>query len=211
MHQRWERKTTSLKLACLIICTMQDSDRANEPHPRSDLCSLRKHGAAYKSYWPGKTKEDRHLSRVAGAVCRRGYNNPQQSATAEDQIKEDLATLTLQTLAPLGLCPCVPRGPDVVHTRVMPSTDCNTDHKLVQTKVRLNIKTAVRKRGAEVKKLHTNKLLAGKIEFEEELWKRRTKGGTAFPQNRSWAPMLTAENHLPGNCWEGRRPLDEEL
>ena len=112
-----------------------------------------------------------HRQRVyaAGAVCRRGSNNHQRSATAEDQIKEDLATLTLQTLAPLGLYPCVPRGSDVVHTRVMPSADCNTDHKLVQTKVRLNIKTAVRKRGAEVKKLHTNKLLAGKIEFEEEL------------------------------------------
>ena len=49
MHQRWERKTTSLKLACLTICTMQDSNRANEPHPCSDLCSLRKHGAAYNN------------------------------------------------------------------------------------------------------------------------------------------------------------------
>ena len=41
--------------------------------------------------------------------------------------------------------------------------------------------------------------------------KETNKRGTAFPQNRSWAPMLTAENHFPGNCWEGRRPLDEEL
>lgn len=42
---------------------------------------------------------------------------------------------------------------DVLYTRVMPRTDCNTDHRLVRTKVRLNIKAAVKKRGAQVKKL----------------------------------------------------------
>lgn len=60
---RWLREGHS-EMVEMIICTMQDSDRANEPHPRSDLCSLRKHGAAYNLYWPGKTKEDCHLSRV---------------------------------------------------------------------------------------------------------------------------------------------------
>ena len=53
---------------------MQDSDRANEPHPRSDLCSLRKHGAVYNLYWPGKTEEDRHLSRV-GYMLKNALNS----------------------------------------------------------------------------------------------------------------------------------------
>ena len=64
---------------------------------------------------------------------------------------------------------------DALHTRVMSSADCNTDHKLCRTKVRLNIKPAVRKRGVQVKKLDTNRHLARKSEFEEELQTRQEK------------------------------------
>lgn len=58
---------------------------------------------------------------------------------------------------------------DVLHTRVMPSADCYTDHRLVRTKVRLTVKPAVRKRGPPTKKLNVQQLLAKEEEFKKEL------------------------------------------
>ena len=90
----------------------------------------------------------------------------------------------------------------------MSSADCNTDHKLCRTKFRLNIKLAVRKRGVQVKKLDTNRHLARKSEFEEELQARQEK--EELLRNRSKAPLVAAENHSPESCGESRRPLHEE-
>ena len=80
-------KTTSLKLACWNIRTMQDSDEADRPQRRSALVarqlarvdidiaalsevrlaergSLTEHEAGYTFHWSGKSKEDRRLSGV---------------------------------------------------------------------------------------------------------------------------------------------------
>ena len=57
---------------------------------------------------------------------------------------------------------------DMLDTGVMPTADCNTDHRLVWTKVGLKIKP-VRKIGAYMKTLDTNKLLATTIESEDKL------------------------------------------
>ena len=49
---------------------------------------------------------------------------------------------------------------DVLHIKVMPSADCDTDQKFLRTKVRLNIKPLVRKRGTQVKKSDTYRKLS---------------------------------------------------
>ena len=116
---------------------------------------------------------------AAGTVCRTGTDKHKLSTPAEGQIKDDLAKPTLQTLALLGLRPFAPKGP-VLYTQVMPSANCNTDYKLAQSKVWLYIKPVVRKRGVQVKKLHTNRLLAGEIEFRDERQNRREKEELSF-------------------------------
>ena len=57
---------------------------------------------------------------------------------------------------------------DVLHTRVIPSADCCTDHRLVRATVRLTIKPAV-KRSPQLKTLQVNRLLLLKEEFQNKL------------------------------------------
>ena len=45
---------------------------------------------------------------------------------------------------------------DVLHTRVMPSADCYTDHRLVRTKVAFTFKPPPEKKGPQTKKLQVN-------------------------------------------------------
>lgn len=47
---------------------------------------------------------------------------------------------------------------DVLHTRVMPSADCYTDHRPVRTKVAFTFKPPPKKKGAQTKKLQGNGL-----------------------------------------------------
>ena len=47
---------------------------------------------------------------------------------------------------------------DVLHTRVMPSAECHTDHRLVRCKLRLHFRTKPRSRGAPMKKLRVSGL-----------------------------------------------------
>ena len=54
---------------------------------------------------------------------------------------------------------------DVLHTRVMPSADCYTDHRLV----RATIKPAVKRRRPQIKTLQVNRLHLLKEEFQSEL------------------------------------------
>lgn len=47
---------------------------------------------------------------------------------------------------------------DVLHTRVMPSAECHTDHRLVRCKLRLQFKPKQRKRGNPKKNLNVSSL-----------------------------------------------------
>jgi len=58
---------------------------------------------------------------------------------------------------------------NVLHTRVMPSADCYTDHRLVRAKLRLTIKPPVKRIGPLVKKLHVDRLHECKSEFQKKL------------------------------------------
>ncbi|WP_419629875.1 hypothetical protein, partial [Thiolapillus sp.] len=47
---------------------------------------------------------------------------------------------------------------DVLHTRVMPSADCYTDHRLVRCKVAFTFKSPPKRKGPQTKKLQVHKL-----------------------------------------------------
>ena len=47
---------------------------------------------------------------------------------------------------------------DVQHTRVMPSADCYTDHRLVRSKVAFTFKPPPRKKGPQMRRLNVQKL-----------------------------------------------------
>ena len=57
----------------------------------------------------------------------------------------------------------------MLHTRVMPSADCYTDHRLVRAKVNFRIKVTPRKKGLPPKKLQVERLHLLKEEFQAKL------------------------------------------
>ena len=57
----------------------------------------------------------------------------------------------------------------ILHTRVMPSADCYTDHRLVRAKVNLRIKVTPIKKGTHPKKLQVERLHLLKEEFQAKL------------------------------------------
>ena len=60
---------------------------------------------------------------------------------------------------------------DVLHTRVMPSAECYTDHRLVRSKVKLRLKTKIKRKTAPRRKLCIDSLqsTAVKKEYQEQL------------------------------------------
>ncbi|XP_076467573.1 uncharacterized protein LOC143298578 [Babylonia areolata] len=84
---------------------------------------------------------------------------------------------------------------DVLHTRVMPSADCYTDHRLVCAKVRLTVRPAIRRRGPPTKKLNVQQLLVKEEEFRKEL-EDRLKAEVSSSQEpdpeEQWQRLKTA-------------------
>ena len=68
-----------------------------------------------------------------------------------------METPKLQTLAPPVLTWQHDTG-DVLHTRVMPSADCYTDHRLVRCKVAFAFKSPPKRKDLQTKKLQVHKL-----------------------------------------------------
>ena len=60
---------------------------------------------------------------------------------------------------------------DVLHTRVMPSAECYTDHRLVRSKVKLRLKTKIKRKTAPRRKLCIDSLQSTvvKKEYQEQL------------------------------------------
>ncbi|KAK6985788.1 craniofacial development protein 2, partial [Biomphalaria glabrata] len=79
--------------------------------------SLTERGAGYTLYWSGRGPEEHRQSGVTFMV------------------KQSLAKKLLDYII---VRQCDAR--DVTHTRVMPSADCYTDHRLVRTKLKITIK-----------------------------------------------------------------------
>ncbi|XP_036370705.1 craniofacial development protein 2-like [Octopus sinensis] len=63
---------------------------------------------------------------------------------------------------------------DVLHTRVMPSAECHTDHRLVRCKLQLQFKPKPKKKGNPIKKLNVDSLCREevKIKFQANLQQR---------------------------------------
>ena len=55
---------------------------------------------------------------------------------------------------------------DILHTRVMPSAECHTDHRLVRCKLRMHFKPKPRKGGPRKKKFDLNKLQSAEVKAE---------------------------------------------
>ncbi|XP_076061594.1 uncharacterized protein LOC143037342 [Oratosquilla oratoria] len=60
---------------------------------------------------------------------------------------------------------------DVLHTRVMPSAECHTDHRLVRCKLKLQFKPKPKKKGNSVKKLNIDSLCREEVKakFQADL------------------------------------------
>lgn len=57
---------------------------------------------------------------------------------------------------------------DVLHTRVMPSADCYTDHRLVCATARLIMRPAVKRKTPQIKTLQVDRLPLLKEKFQSE-------------------------------------------
>lgn len=82
---------------------------------------------------------------------------------------------------------------DVLHTRVMPSADCYTDHRLVRTKVALTFKPPPKRKGPQTKKLQVNGLHHSEIKavFEAKLAERLQHPPNPDPESQ-WQEFKTA-------------------
>ncbi|GFS05834.1 hypothetical protein ElyMa_004691900 [Elysia marginata] len=80
---------------------------------------------------------------------------------------------------------------DVLHTRVMPSAECSTDHRLVRCKLNLQFKPKPKRKGKPLKKINVSKLSIEEIvaKFQADLEK-----------NLNALPDL--DNPNPENLWD---------
>ncbi|XP_068675615.1 craniofacial development protein 2-like [Montipora foliosa] len=82
---------------------------------------------------------------------------------------------------------------DAVHTRVMPSADCYTDHRLVRAKLAFNFKPPPKKKGPQTKKLQVHRLHKPEIEaaFQARLAERLQHPPNPDPSTQ-WQDFKTA-------------------
>ncbi|GFR58504.1 hypothetical protein ElyMa_005362400 [Elysia marginata] len=79
----------------------------------------------------------------------------------------------------------------MLHTRVMPSTECSTDHRLVRCKLNLQFKPNPRRKGKPLKKINVSKL-----SIEENV----AKFQAGLEKNLNALPDL--DNPTPENLWD---------
>jgi len=80
---------------------------------------------------------------------------------------------------------------DVQHTRVMPSADFYTDHRLVHASLRMAFKTTKRDKGPQVKKLDLENLHLCQAEFQEKLKNKLTSAILAVEPEELWKDLKT--------------------
>ena len=85
---------------------------------------------------------------------------------------------------------------DVLHTRVMPSAECHTDHRLVCSKLRLQFKPNHKKRGNPKKKLNVCSLCQKEVKAKFQADSEQKKFSTnllAQMKNLKSAMLKTSE------------------
>ncbi|KAI8499112.1 hypothetical protein Bbelb_228760 [Branchiostoma belcheri] len=84
---------------------------------------------------------------------------------------------------------------DVLHTRVMPSADCYTDHRLVRAKLRLSVKPPVKRKGPQMRRLQVDRLQGLKEEFQAKLDERLSRDEGQWQKEdpeSQWQQLKTA-------------------
>ena len=81
---------------------------------------------------------------------------------------------------------------DVLHIRVMPSADCNTDHRLVRCKVAFTFKSPPKRKVPQTKKLQAHKLRDQRVKNNPQVMlEERLHCGTATEPEEQWKQMKT--------------------
>ena len=81
---------------------------------------------------------------------------------------------------------------DVLHTRVMPSADCYSDHRLVRYKVAFAFKSPPKRKGPQTKKLQVHKLRDPKVESNPQVMlEERLDCVTAAEPEEQWKQIKT--------------------
>ena len=90
---------------------------------------------------------------------------------------------------------------DILDTRVMPSTDCYTDHRLVHCKVTFTFKSPPKRKSPKTKKLQVHKLCdpGVKNNIQVMLEERLHCVTTAEPE-KQWKQMKTGNRHCTKSC-----------
>ena len=74
---------------------------------------------------------------------------------------------------------------DILHTRVMPSAECHTDHRLVRGKLRMHFKPKPRKGGPHKKKFKLSKLQSAVVKADFQVGLQAKLGNNNWPENPS--------------------------
>ena len=81
---------------------------------------------------------------------------------------------------------------DVLHTRVMPSADYYTDHRLVRCKVAFTFKSPPKRKGPQTKKLQVHRLRDPRVKnILQVMLKERLNCVTAAAPEEQWKQMKT--------------------
>ena len=81
---------------------------------------------------------------------------------------------------------------DVLHTRVMPSADCHTDHRLARCNVAFAFKTPPKRKGPQMKKLQVHKLRDPRVKNNlQVMLEERLHRMTAAEPEEQWEQVKT--------------------
>ena len=81
---------------------------------------------------------------------------------------------------------------DILHTKVMPSADCYTDHRLVRFKVAFAFKSPPKRKGPRTKKLQVHKLRDSRVRnILHVMLEERLHCVTAAEPEEQWKQMKT--------------------
>ena len=81
---------------------------------------------------------------------------------------------------------------DILHTKVMPSADCYTDHRLVRCKVAFAFKSPSKRKGPQMKKLQVRKLHDPRVKNNlQVMLEERLHCVTAAEPEEQWKQMKT--------------------
>ena len=99
---------------------------------------------------------------------------------------------------------------DILHTRVMPSADCYTDHRLLRCKAAFTFKSPPKRKDPKTKKLQVHKLRYPRVKNNlQVMLEERLHHVTAAEPKEQWKQMKTMLQNTtaeavacrPGNNW----------